>query len=56
MSEETFWNGLPCPCRKVTVIVADSGQFPLYWAKGEGILGQRIDAVEVEPDSVEAIA
>lgn len=44
-AEPTFWNGEPTPARKVSVIVADLGAFPAYWAKE--YVGQRRDAVEV---------
>lgn len=45
MTEATYWNGEPCEARRVSVVVADSGQFPLYWARE--FVGQRRDAVEV---------
>ena len=45
MSEPTYWNGERCSARKVTVIVADDGSFPAYWARD--LVGQRRDAVEV---------
>lgn len=45
MTETTYWNGEPCSARKVTVVVADSGKFPSYWAKE--LVGTRRDAVEV---------
>ena len=47
MSEQTLWNGEPTECRRVSVVVADDQTFPQYWARTEGIVGQRIPAVEV---------
>jgi hypothetical protein len=44
-TEATYWNGEPCPARKVRVIVADSGFFPAYWARE--FVGQEREAVEV---------
>lgn len=41
----TYWNGEPCEARRVTVVVADDGRFPAYWARH--LVGQRRDAVEV---------
>lgn len=45
MIEATFWNGEPCEARRVTVVVTDTGEFPMYWAKAH--VGERRDAVEV---------
>jgi hypothetical protein len=45
VTEATYWNGEPCEARQVTVVVADSGAFPFYWARE--YVGQRRDAVEV---------
>jgi hypothetical protein len=42
----TYWNGEDCRARKVVVIVADTGTFPLYWAKE--FVGQEREAVEVK--------
>lgn len=39
----TWWNGERCSARTVTVTVADDPQFPQYWAKGEGLIGQDHD-------------
>ncbi len=47
MTEETFWNGNPTPCRKVRVVVGDSGRFPRYWARVAGLVGTVQPAVEV---------
>lgn len=41
----TYWNGELCKARIVSVIVADNGQFPAYWARD--FVGQRRRAVEV---------
>lgn len=46
-SEPTYWNGEPTPARKVWLTVPDSDKFPLYWARTEGLIGHRIEAVEV---------
>lgn len=50
MSEEkpTYWNGEPCKARKISAIVTDDVSFPLYWARREDLVGERIDLVEVE--------
>lgn len=32
------------------VIVGDSGRFPQYWARTEGLVGEEVDAVEVKQD------
>jgi hypothetical protein len=52
VSEGTFWNGLPTPARRGTAVVADAPEFPLYWARLDGLIGQRIDVVEVVLDGV----
>jgi hypothetical protein len=51
-TEGTFWNGLPTEATRGTAVVADAPQFPLYWAKREGIIGQRIPVVRVVLDGV----
>ena len=43
----TFWNGEPCNAIRGTAVVADLPEFPQYWARVEGIVGQRIPVVEV---------
>lgn len=45
MAEQTFWNGIRAVARKVTIVVADNGEFPQYWALP--YVGQRRKAVEV---------
>ena len=50
--EATYWNGLPTPATRGTAIVAASPEFPAYWAKDEGIIGQRIAVVRVILDGV----
>ena len=52
LKSETFWNGLPTPARRGTAVVAAAPEFPQYWAKVEGIIGQRIPVVEVVLDGV----
>lgn len=50
--EETFWNGLPTPAARGTAVVAAAPEFPQYWAKAEGIVGERIPVVRVVLDGV----
>ena len=45
---ETFWNGEPCKARKVTCVMADSPEFPLFWGRAEKKVGTRVRAVEVD--------
>lgn len=52
MIEQGFWNGLPTEVEKGTAVVADAPEFPLYWAKTEGIIGERIAVVRVVLDGV----
>lgn len=47
-----FWNGLPTEVERGTAVVADAPEFPQYWAKVEGIVGQRIPVVRVVLDGV----
>ncbi|MFF2026588.1 MULTISPECIES: hypothetical protein [Bacteria] len=44
---ETFWNGERAPAVRGTAVVADAPEFPQYWARTEGIVGQRIAVVLV---------
>ena len=30
---DTRWNGEPCTARQITAIVADTHDFPQYWAR-----------------------
>lgn len=48
----TFWNGMPTKALRGSAIVADDGQFPAYWARTEGLIGQRIPVVLVVLDGV----
>lgn len=50
--EAAYWNGLPTLASRGTAIVADAPQFPAYWAKADGIVGQRIPVVRVVLDGV----
>ena len=52
MIERGFWNGLPTEIERGTAEVADIPEMPLYWAKTEGIIGQRIAVVRVVLDGV----
>ena len=49
---KTYWNGLPTEAERGTAVVADAPEFPLYWAKLEGIVGQCIPVVRVVLDGV----
>lgn len=51
-TERGYWNGLPTVVERGTAVVADTRQFPLYWARTEGIIGQRIAVVRVVLDGV----
>lgn len=44
---QPHWNGIPIVAVRGSAIVADSPEFPLYWAKREGLIGQRIPVVQV---------
>ena len=46
MTEETYWNGEPTPCRKVTVRLPETSEFPQFW--GRALLGTEQPAVLVE--------
>jgi hypothetical protein len=46
----TFWNGIPIASMRGSAVVADAPEFPQYWAKREGIVGQRIPVVMVNLD------
>lgn len=52
--DQAYWNGLPTTARRGTAVVADSPEFPGYWAKRDGIIGQRIPVVEIVLDGVNA--
>ena len=47
-----YWNGLPTEVERGTATVADAPEFPAYWARAEGIIGQRIPVVRVVLDGV----
>lgn len=47
-----YWNGLPTEVERGTAEVADETAFPLYWARTEGIVGERIPVVRVVLDGV----
>ncbi|MDF3309784.1 hypothetical protein P3H15_32720 [Rhodococcus sp. T2V] len=44
---DTFWNGEPAAALRGTAVVVDAPEFPQYWARAEGIVGQRIAVVRV---------
>lgn len=50
--KQAYWNGLPTTARTGTAVVADDPRFPRYWARTEGIVGQRIQVIEVNLDGV----
>lgn len=47
-----YWNGLETTALRGTAIVADDGKFPEYWARKEGIIGERIDVVRIDLNGV----
>lgn len=51
---KTWWNGLPTIAAKGTAVVVDAPEFPRYWAREEGIVGERIPVVMVVLDGVNA--
>ncbi|WP_320784185.1 hypothetical protein [Streptomyces sp. CRN 30] len=42
---KTRWNGEPCQARRITAVVADTSDFPQYWARH--LVGTRRNIVEV---------
>ena len=50
--EQAYWNGLPTFAMKGTAVVADAPEFPEFWARKEGLVGERIPVVLVELDGV----
>lgn len=46
MAQTTYWNGEPTPCRKVTVRLPNTSEFPHFW--GNDLLGTEQPAVLVE--------
>ena len=50
--DQAYWNGLPTTATRGTAVVADAPEFPQYWARTEGIVGQRIRVVMVNLDGV----
>lgn len=46
----TYWNGIPITAVRGSAVVAGSPEFPQYWAKGEGLIGERIPVVMVNLD------
>lgn len=46
--EQTFWNGIPTEAVQGSGVVAPALHFPRYWAKRDGIVGQRIALVRVQ--------
>lgn len=51
--EQTYWNGEPTPAERGTAIVAEAPEVPMYWARTEGIIGDRIAVVRVALDATE---
>ena len=47
MDTKTYWQGESCKAKRVTAVLADSKEFPLFWGRSENLVGQRVDAVEV---------
>lgn len=52
MIEQGYWNGLPTEVERGTAVVADNTHAPAYWARTDGIIGQRIEVVRVVLDGV----
>jgi len=52
LQTNAYWNGLPTIARRGTAVVADAPEFPQYWAKTEGLVGQRSAVVMVVLDGV----
>lgn len=50
-----YWNGLPTTIERGTAVVADDWRFAQYWARVEGILGQRIPVVWVSLEAVNSV-
>jgi hypothetical protein len=50
--DQAYWNGLPTTAARGTAVVTDDGTFPEYWARTEGIVGERIPVVRVDLDGV----
>lgn len=50
--DQAYWNGLPTTATRGTAVVADAPEFPAYWARIQGIVGQRIPVVMVDLDGV----
>lgn len=48
MSKDPRWNGEPCRAQRGTGIVLDSPEFPIFWARTEGLIGERVPVVNVE--------
>lgn len=46
MPEPTYWNGKPCPCRRLRVRLPDSYDGPATRPWFEHLLGQEIDTDE----------
>lgn len=49
-TKQAYWNGLETTAREGTAIAEDAPEFPLYWARVEGLVGQRIAVIEVNLD------
>jgi hypothetical protein len=43
----TRWNGEPCEAERGTAVVSDDGRFPDYWARRDGLVGERVALVRV---------
>lgn len=52
MTKQAYYNGMKTTAITGSAVVADIPDKPLYWAKTEGIIGQRIDVIEVSLDGV----
>lgn len=52
MIESGFWNGQPTEIERGTAEVVDVPEVAAYWARAEGIVGERIPVVRVVLDGV----
>lgn len=48
MSEQAYWNGIePVKAVRGTAVMLPSPQFPQFWGKTAGLVGQRVPVVQV---------
>jgi len=44
---DTYWNGEPAAAERGTGVMLDSPEFPRFWGREEGLVGQRVPVVKV---------